>query len=290
MINAALIADVLGGYDPNASEDDVAVAERQRNEFLAKFPKDAWPAMTLDRYALGQPDHQDTFCRWMEFVTTELGSMRGGSARKHLIYFQSKTGEWWFDHKLYETIDQAWAAVHAGFVEAIRLAEAGQWAEIEQIASLRGGRALVNKTLATYFPDQLLPISSETHLRHFLKALGEPRAGDPTLATTTLNRLLLEDLRAVPELDGWSTKQLERLLYTSDLDPFMAMLPTGPIPDVPSFIAATLSDSGDERVETRRQSEDQARQLLVCGADVRRAGPRAACPVQLRLEARQTEP
>ena len=266
MINAALIADVLGGYDPNASEDDVAVAERQRNEFLAKFPKDAWPVMTLDRYALGQPDHQDTFCRWMEFVTTELGSMRGGSARKHLIYFQSKTGEWWFDHKLYETIDQAWAAVHAGFVEAIRLAEAGQWAEIEQIASLRGGRALVNKTLATYFPDQLLPISSETHLRHFLKALGEPRAGDPTLATTTLNRLLLEDLRAVPELDGWSTKQLERLLYTSDLDPFMAMLPTGPIPDVPSFIAATLSDSGDERVETRRQSEDQARQLLDASA------------------------
>ncbi|MGH3025656.1 MAG: AAA family ATPase, partial [Gaiellaceae bacterium] len=70
----------------------------------------------------------------------------------------------------------------------------------------------------------------------------------------------------VPELAGWSTKQLERLLYTSDLDPFMAMLPTGPIANVPNFIAATLSDSGDERVETRRQSEDQARQLLDASA------------------------
>jgi MoxR-like ATPase len=266
MIDTALIADVLAGYDPNASEDDVATAERQRAEFLEKFPKDAWPSMTLDRYALGQPDHQDTFCRWMEFVTTELGSMRGGSARKHLIYFQAKTGEWWFDHKLYETVDEAWAGVHAGLLDAVRLAESGQWAQIEQIASLRGGRALVNKTLATYFPDQLLPINSETHLRHFLKALGEPRASDPTLATTTLNRLLLEDLRAVPELDGWSTKQLERLLYTSDLDPFMALLPTGPIANVPSFIAATLTDSGDERVETRRQTEDQARQLLDASA------------------------
>lgn len=49
MIDAALIADVIAGYDPNASEDDVAAAERQRGEFLAKFPKDAWPAMTLDR-------------------------------------------------------------------------------------------------------------------------------------------------------------------------------------------------------------------------------------------------
>ena len=255
------------------------------------FPKDAWPAMTLDRYALGQPDHPDNFCRWMEFVTTQLGSMRGGSARKHLIYFQAKTGEWWFDHKLYETIDEAWAAVHAGFVEAIRLAEAGQWAEIEQIASLRGGRALVNKTLATYFPDQLLPINSETHLRHFLKALGEPRASDPALATTTLNRLLLEDLRAVPELDGWSTKQLERLLYTSDLDPFMAMLPTGPIAERSEL---HRSDAVGLRRRARRDASPERgpstpAARCVGGADVRGAGPRAACPVQLRLKARQTE-
>ena len=42
MIDAALIADALAGYDPNASEDDVAAAERQRDEFLEMFPKDAW--------------------------------------------------------------------------------------------------------------------------------------------------------------------------------------------------------------------------------------------------------
>src|SRR2546429_51970 len=78
------------------------------------------------------------------------------------------------------------APAQAAFFEATRWAGAGQWGEIEQIASLRGGRALVNKTLSTYSPDQLLPINSEPPLRHFLKALGEPRASDPALATTTL--------------------------------------------------------------------------------------------------------
>ena len=39
MIDTALIADALAGYDPNASEDDVAAAERQRADFLEMFPK-----------------------------------------------------------------------------------------------------------------------------------------------------------------------------------------------------------------------------------------------------------
>ena len=44
----------------------------------------------------------------MEFVTTELGSIKGGSARKHLIYFQKAAGEWWFDKKLYSNPEEAW--------------------------------------------------------------------------------------------------------------------------------------------------------------------------------------
>ena len=175
--------------------------------------------MTLDRYALGQADYPDNFCRWMEFVTTEFSSMRGGNAKKHLIYFQAGSGQWWFNEKLYSSIDEAWNAVHEGFLQALALADAGRWGEIQEIAALRSGPALVNKTLSLYYPDEVLPINSETHLRHFLRELGEQRADDQTLRTTGLNRLLLEGLRSCTELNGWTTKQMERLLYSTAPEP-----------------------------------------------------------------------
>jgi MoxR-like ATPase len=261
MIDCELIGQALAEYDPDAQEASIVKAEGQRAEFLALFPNDAWPEMTLDRYALGQADHPDNFCRWMEFVTTELGSMRGGNAKKHLIYFQAATGQWWFNDKLFNTFEDAWQAVHQGFLDALAFAEAGKWSELEQIPALRSGPALVNKTLSVYFPTELLPINSETHLRHFLRELGEPKADDPNLRTTTLNRLLLEGLRGCTELDGWTTKQMERLLYSTHLSPF-EQAKGGPIEDVADFIAKTLEEAGDTRLEVRRETEDQARNLL----------------------------
>ena len=261
MIDCDRIAQAVADYDPDAQEASIVKAEEQRNQFLALFPREAWPAMTLDRYALGQKDHPDNFGRWMEFVTTEFGSMKGGSARKHLIYFQAALERWWFDEKLYTTVDEAWRAVHQGFLDALAFAEAGQWSEIEHIQSLRSGPALLNKTLSVYFPEEVLPINSETHLRHFLRELREPKADDASLRTTTLNRLLLEGLRACHELDGWTTKQLERLLYSTYLSPFEGTK-GGPIEDVAEFIAKTLEEDGDTRLEVRRETEDQARKLL----------------------------
>src|SRR6266511_2481050 len=157
MIDCGVIAQALAAYDPDAQEASIVKAEEQRGQFLALFPKDDGPAMPLDRYALGQTEHQDNFCRWMEFVTTELGSMRGGSSYKHLIYFQAKAGDWWFDRKVYGSVDEAWQAVHKGFMDAIAFAEFGDWPAIASIAALRGGPALVNKALSAYFPDELLP-------------------------------------------------------------------------------------------------------------------------------------
>jgi MoxR-like ATPase len=261
MIDCGRIVEAIAGYDPDAQEESILKAEEQRAELIARFPKEAWGEMTLDRYALGQSGHPENFCRWMEFVATELGSIRGGSARKHLIYFQASAQMWWFDRGRYSSIEEAWAAVHRGFLDAIRFAENGEWDQIETITSLHAGPALVNKTLSVYFPDDLLPINSQTHLRHFLRELGEPRTDDQSLGTTRLNRLLLQGLRSCSEVEGWSTKQMERLLYTSHLDPFAALTPTGPIRNVAEFISKMLGDTSDN-LDARRQSEDHARKLL----------------------------
>jgi MoxR-like ATPase len=215
MINCERIDQALIEYDPDVKEARVAKAEDQRVQLLARFPKDGWSEMTLDRYALGQPNHPDNFCRWMEFVTTDMGSIKGGSARKHLIYYQAEAGRWWFNEKLYRDVEEAWNAVHTGFLKAIEYAEAGEWDEIEQIAALRSAPALLNKTLWAYFPDALMPINSQSHLRHYLRELGDPQADDQSLSTTRLSRRLLEGLRACDPVRGWTTQQLASLLYSA---------------------------------------------------------------------------
>jgi 5-methylcytosine-specific restriction enzyme B len=89
VISCDVIAELLDEYEPDAWEASISKAEEQRAQLLELFPKEGWASITLDRYALGQAEYPDNFCRWMEFATPELSSIRGGNAKKHLIYFQA---------------------------------------------------------------------------------------------------------------------------------------------------------------------------------------------------------
>ncbi len=76
------LEEAIGQFDRASTRPQLEQAETQRGEILQRFPRDHWPEMTLEEYALGQENSEDTFCRWMEFRSQDLGSMRGGSARK----------------------------------------------------------------------------------------------------------------------------------------------------------------------------------------------------------------
>ncbi|MBN1887479.1 MAG: EVE domain-containing protein [Thermoflexales bacterium] len=207
------IQDALAVYDKAQDQDHIEAAERERQELLKRFPIEAWPALTLEQYALGQSDQADTYCRWLEFGTPHLGSMRGGSALKHLIY-KHKNKPGWYYGTGYDNEHQAWESVRGAFLQAFELARAGNWEQIDELVPLSGGRALRLKTLHVYFPDEMLPISSIYHLRHFLQRLGvytdEMRDWD----VVRLNRRLLQELRAIPELRDWTTQEMERFLYS----------------------------------------------------------------------------
>jgi hypothetical protein len=265
VINRGLIAQALETYDSDAEAAGVEAADTQRASVLERFPRHGWSAMPLDRYALGQSDHQDNFCRWLEFRAVDLGSIKGGSARKHHIYFQAKKDRWWFEEDRYDTVEEAWRTVRAGFVQALHDADRGNWGAIDGIAALRGGPALLAKTLHVYFPDQVMPIYSHAHLTHFLRALGE-KSSFEAIGTVDLNRHLLEQLRGCEELDGWSTKEMERLLYASSFSPFNKDTEVEAIGDVASFVAETIAAYGDAGIEARRDAEDQARELLDASA------------------------
>jgi|SRR5581483_1670416 len=162
----------LEGFDRASIAAALAEAEAERKQVLERFPIAAWPELPLERYALGQEDSEETYCRWLEFRTQHLGSMRGGSARKLIIYKHRNKPGWYFDQATFDSVEAAWEAVRAAFVRAIELAGRSAWEEIDTLKELRSGPALLLKTLHIYCPSDVLPVYSQAHIRQFLRTLG----------------------------------------------------------------------------------------------------------------------
>ncbi|WP_373069634.1 AAA family ATPase [Gemmatimonas sp.] len=206
-------AETLGSIEGAVASWDHAPermenALRLREEFVERFPLAIWPELSLESYALGQTTEGGTISWWMEFHTRALASMSGGSSNKHLI-FRRKDGSWRYPNG-FASVDDAWIALRAGFVEAFEAAAEGRYDEIDSISALSGAAALRVKLLYCYFPDAFVPVCSKAHIDHFLKTLGEPASA---WTTVVANRDLLAALREVPALAGMPTQELGLFLY-----------------------------------------------------------------------------
>lgn len=202
------LAEAVQGADRARLRAEAAVAERQRLEIVRRFPIDEWATLPLERYALGLPSSPDGFCRWMEFNTVELLSIKGGSALKHLI-FRRQSGDWYFEKK-YASLEDAWRGVRSGFVDAFRLAGEGRFDEIGQLDGINAAISLSTKAVYCYFPNELMPIAAGAHQEHFWRLLG----GDgPIQRGVPAARQLLELVRSLPHFAGWTTWEVMRFLY-----------------------------------------------------------------------------
>jgi 5-methylcytosine-specific restriction enzyme B len=202
----------ISNFSKAAYQEHFEAGERERAEILARFPLEDWPELSLERYALGMDEPTNTYCWWLEFGSPHLGSIKGGSAAKLLIY-KHKTKPGWYFQGEYEDEQQAWQAVRAAFLHAFQLAQAGEWEQIDEIQPLMGARALRLKTLHIYFPESILAVFSTEHMRHFLKRLGVYRDEMNQWEAGRLNRYLLQSLQQIPGLSGWENREIERFLY-----------------------------------------------------------------------------
>ena len=207
------ITEFLRTFDRAALAPTLAAATAKRAELVRRFPKSEWPALTLERYALGTEKSRDSFCYALEYGSDELGNMSGGAAGKSLIFFKREDQAWKFDTASYPNVEKAWATVRAAFVESIRLGEAGKFTDVDLIPALRGARVLRTKFLSVYFPQAILPVFSRTHLAHFLEALDEEITEDDSRKTITLGLRLSRKLREQPQLRDWANDELMALLY-----------------------------------------------------------------------------
>ena len=187
--------DAIRAFDRSAIADSIRAAEEKRKEIVQEFPLEEWRHMPLEKYALGHEESENSFSYQMEFGSLELGSIRGGSAKKLMIYKHKNKPGWFYNDKLFSNEQEAWEAIRAGFVEAFELARSGDWNAIDQVEHLSWGPAMRLKSLYLYFPDQVLPVYSRDHLRHYLNMLERPEGKERSYDVVHFNRALLEALR-----------------------------------------------------------------------------------------------
>ncbi|MFJ9380085.1 McrB family protein [Streptomyces sp. NPDC101455] len=213
------LAKRMATFEREAAANAAAGAEEERLRVVKEFPLETWSALSLQEYALGPASHESpkhSFCRLLEYGTNTIGSIRGGSAAKHIVY-QHRTGEWRIVPSALRGLGahRAWVEVRAEFVAAFDAAAAGQYDQIDELESLSYGQALTTKALAVYFPDDFLPIFSAAHVRHFTALLGgRPHQYSSGVRTWRANRELLELVRKVPEFEGWLPHEVMEFLYT----------------------------------------------------------------------------
>ncbi|MCX4593848.1 hypothetical protein OG819_30080 [Streptomyces sp. NBC_01549] len=214
MTNGVDLRTAAAEFDRTAVADVESAAEDERKQVLSQFPLEEWAELPLERYALGQgapPESGPTYCRLMEFGTPHLGSIKGGSAAKHIMYHHN-SGEWRLAAPLRGMDPQeAWAKLRGQFVRAFDAVGAGDFEALDDLEVLWCGQTLVTKSLATYFPQHFLPIYAAEHLRTFVTLLGgEAQAGVPASRT---NRQLRELVRTREEFEGWTGQEVMRFLY-----------------------------------------------------------------------------
>ncbi|ATL29221.1 McrB family protein [Streptomyces formicae] len=212
------LAQRVANFDRKAADAAADRAEEERKQVLADFPLDTWGALSLERYALGPTGYErpgTSFCRLLEYGTNAIGSIRGGSAAKHIVY-QHRTGEWRIVPSALRGLSahKAWEAVRGEFVTAFAAAAEGDYERIDELESLSYGQALTTKALTVYFPDDFFPVFSASHVRHFTALLGgRPHQYSSGVRTWRANRELLDLVRHTPEFDGWRTHEVMRFLY-----------------------------------------------------------------------------
>ncbi|MET9345079.1 McrB family protein [Streptomyces termitum] len=204
------VDEALRVFDREEHRAAVEAAERDAERIRAEFPWEQWPELPLERYALGQPDvpSREVYSYRLEFGSKALGSITGGTAKKHFVY-RTSHGTWWFD-KQYRNVDEAWREVRAGLIAAVTAAREGRVRDIDEIPSVRSGIVVVAKTLRVYAPEAVLPVYADSFTRHYLERLkpGSSAKLQPFARKELLKSLVDRD----PRFAGWEPQLVWRFL------------------------------------------------------------------------------
>jgi len=216
--------------------------DAKHQAFLDAFPVSSLADLSLAQYAVGSKTQ--SFCWWLERgLEPVLGRYMPGTSRGHIVY-QLEDGSYYknrhlkslsdvealrYTLKLQQLVASADPKQDIGWIDSD--VELYKRAGLERRVTMGDGRKL--RLLSMYHPDDVIPISSSDHLRHFLLQFGvppediEPRR-KPIARMRQLEQVFDAAKQEVPTLTPYD---FMKVLYGPDL----AIAPVkDPEPDEPA--------------------------------------------------------
>ena len=181
------------------------------NSFLQEFPLESLHTLPLEKYALGL--NEGSFGWWLEYNTSDIGSIKGGSASKHVIYFKKKEQQWSFPES-FQTVEEAWEVLRADILEIIEHANRDPYEKISPSNLLYSKSMLKGKISYMYAPNKMFPIFQVQHLKHFLSLFGIIDAVKDETDCVQLSRLLHDTIYSLPNMKQFDELLVSTFLYT----------------------------------------------------------------------------
>ena len=222
-------------------------------EFIARFPADRLPQLSLAEYCIGKGDGR-SFCWWLEHgLEPAMFRYKPGNSRGHILYFQ-KDGTV-YKHSRLRALSDEEALRYTLLIQACigqaDMSRDPRWidndsqiyerAGVDSLVTVGDGRKL--RLLACYHPNETLPISSSPHLAHFLNVLGCPAVDLPPKHQPVARMLLLRRYFELARLSvpGLTPRGFIKALYSERLG--LAPIKDNDIPDDADL---------DERSDTKK--------------------------------------
>ncbi|MEH7464680.1 AAA family ATPase [Bacillus thuringiensis] len=202
---------IMEYYDTPKVRKEIEDAKELHKEFLQAFPLEELPNMSLDQYALGRTK-KGSFGWWLEYNTIPLGSIKGGSAAKHIIYFRKKDNQWQYPVQ-FSNVESAWEQLRKDMLALIHSFDGNSYKGIEEDNLLYRANMLKGKILYLYHPDKFVTIYNENHLKKFLKELGVQESELKGKNSIELNILLRETIEENDDLKEFDPILVAMFLY-----------------------------------------------------------------------------
>lgn len=156
----------------NIKQDLIKQAIEMLKEFKQKFPRSSLANMKLEDYALGKTQ-TGSFSWWLEYYSLPLGSIKGGSALKHVIYYSTKDNQWKYPGQ-FTSEGEAWTKLRQDIIDLVDAYDQLPSPGISQDNLLFNANMLKGKILYLYYPEKFIPVYKLEHIQKFLGELGVP--------------------------------------------------------------------------------------------------------------------
>ena len=190
--------------------------EALRSAFLERWPADKLASLTLEEYSNRD---QTSFTYWLEFKGRGLGSIKGGSSMKFLVYNRKDRSEHppkstWQTDGIYAWQSSLGTTAHEAFEvvkkELVRLVNAGVAMNLEEVAKPSlFGEAMKWKLASMYNLDAIYPVFKLSLANDMLSVAGGSSVLSLIEAQAALARLKPEQQSPLEFMTG-IYKELER--------------------------------------------------------------------------------